>query len=234
LNHRNLSLRLFEFGKAYNTTGPGEYQENEKLCIVITGNKNEDHWKAKGISSDLYYLKSVVDAVLKLIGIKPDEAVSMDVPKLVNHQVYKWNGNIIAGFGQASKQSLAQFSIKQPVYFAGLNWAYLSELATTQKKIISELPRYPAVQRDLALVLPSQLAYGEVERSVQKIRLNKLREVQLFDIFESEKLGAGKKSMAVSFTFQDNEKTLTDKEIDGWMSKIMTTLEKDLQAEIRK
>ena len=84
------------------------------------------------------------------------------------------------------------------------------------------------------MIVPRQLAYEEMEKSVQKISLNKLRDIKLFDIFESEKLGKGKKSMAVSFIFQDEEKTLTDKEIDGWMNKIMTTLEKDLQAEIRK
>ena len=84
------------------------------------------------------------------------------------------------------------------------------------------------------MIVPGQLAYEEVEKSVQKIRLNKLQDMKLFDIFESEKLGADKKSLAVSFTFQDEEKTLTDKEIDDWMNKIMTTFEKDLQAEIRK
>ena len=84
------------------------------------------------------------------------------------------------------------------------------------------------------MVLPKDMSWRIVEETVHKIRLDKLREIRLFDIFESEKLGAGKKSMAVNFTFLDEEKTLTDKEIDGWMTKIMITLEKDLQAEIRK
>ncbi|MEI9807638.1 MAG: hypothetical protein WDO16_07015 [Bacteroidota bacterium] len=84
------------------------------------------------------------------------------------------------------------------------------------------------------MIVPSQLKYEEVEKTVDKIRLNKLRGMKLFDIFESEKLGAGKKSLAVSFTFLDEEKTLTDKEIDGWMNKIMMSFEKELQAEIRK
>jgi len=88
--------------------------------------------------------------------------------------------------------------------------------------------------RDISMVVPKQLAYAEVEKSVNNLKHSKLQEVKLFDIFESEKLGADKKSIAVSFTFLDEEKTLTDKEIDGWMSKIMTTLEKELNAEIRK
>jgi phenylalanyl-tRNA synthetase beta chain len=234
LNHRNSSLRLFEFGRAYNTSGPGEYQESEKLCVVISGPATEASWKQKAVAADFYYLKGIVNTILSLLGIKPDSIETLQVPKLDNHIVYKLNGQIIAGAGEVSKKVLGKFDIKQPVFFAGLNWAWLSGFASKQKPVIQELPRYPAVQRDVAMIVATQLPYEEVEKTVQKIKLDKLRNIQLFDIFESEKLGAGKKSMAVSFTFLDEEKTLTDKEIDGWMGKIMTTLEKELNAEIRK
>jgi len=99
---------------------------------------------------------------------------------------------------------------------------------------VKEIPKFPAVNRDVAMIVPSELKYEEVEGTVQKIDLPYLEEMKLFDIFESEKLGEGKKSLAVSFTFQDPEKTLTDKEIDEWMNKIMLSFEKDLKAEIRK
>jgi phenylalanyl-tRNA synthetase beta chain len=234
LNHRNNSLRLFEFGKAYGTSGPGKFHEAEKLCIVISGNVSEDNWKQKAVAADFYFLKGIVMAVLKLLGIKADTIEVLQVPKLDNHIVFKLNEQIIAGAGEVNKKSLARFDIKQPVFFAGLNWALLSELSAKQTPAIKEIPRFPAVQRDVAMIVPRQLAYEEVEKSVQKIRLNKLQDMKLFDIFESEKLGTNKKSLAVSFTFRDEEKTLTDKEIDDWMSKIMTTFEKDLQAEIRK
>ena len=110
----------------------------------------------------------------------------------------------------------------------------LADIAAKQTKAVKELPKYPAVQRDLAMIVAKELPWEQVQQTVQKIKLNKLQDIKLFDIFESEKLGAGKKSVAINFTFLDEEKTLTDKEIDGWMSKIMSTLEKDLQAEIRK
>jgi phenylalanyl-tRNA synthetase beta chain len=97
-----------------------------------------------------------------------------------------------------------------------------------------EIPKYPAVERDLAVVVPEQTPYEAVENGVQNLRLGKLEQVRLFDVFQSEKLGPGKKSLAINFTFQDKEKTLTDKEIDGWMQKIMTALERDLGAEIRR
>ncbi len=234
LNHRNSSLRLFEFGKAYSTSGSGKYAEEEKLCIVITGNTQDDSWKQKVKQADLYFLKGVVIAVLQSLGIKADSIEIVTVPKLDNHFVFKLNGQIIAGAGEVAKKVLAKFDTKQPVFFTGLNWSLLAGLAAQQKAAVKEIPRFPAVQRDVAMIVPKQLAYEEVEKTVQKIKLNKLQEVKLFDIFESEKLGADKKSLAVNFTFLDEEKTLTDKEIDGWMSKIMTALEKELQAEIRK
>ncbi len=241
LNHKNNSLRLFEFGNAYHTSGPGKYLQEEKLCIVITGNKNPDSWKQKSSSSDFYTLKGIVEAFLKVLGILPDSVETINVSKLDNHIVFKFGNQIIAGAGEVKKSILDKFGIKQPVYFAGLNWGVIAEIASKQIKAVKEISKYPAVHRDVAMIVSKELAWEDVQQTVQKIKLNlpagqagKLKEIKLFDIFESEKLGAGKKSVAVNFTFQDDEKTLTDKEIDGWMGKIMTTLEKELHAEIRK
>lgn len=234
LNHRNNSLRLFEFGKAYTSTGPGKYDEAEKLCVVISGNKHEAGWKNKNEPMDFYYLKGIVESVFSSLGIKPDCQEVMEVPKLDNHIVYKLNNEIVAGAGAVNGAVLNKFGIKQPVFFAGLNWQFLSGLAAGQKAMVRELPRYPSVQRDLAMIVTRSLAWDEVKKSVEKIRLESLRDIKLFDVFESEKLGADKKSIAVNFTFVDEKKTLTDKEIDGWMHTIMNTLEKDLRAEIRK
>jgi phenylalanyl-tRNA synthetase beta chain len=172
--------------------------------------------------------------VLNLLGIKPGSTETLAVPKFDDHIIYKLNDEIIAGAGQVTKNVLSRFGIKQPVYFALFNWGAVLKIAGEQKLVINELPKYPSVTRDISMVVPKHLAYGEVEKSVNKLKLAGLQEVKLFDIFESEKLGTGKKSIAVNFTFLDEEKTLTDKEIDGWMSKIMMTLEKELNAEIRK
>ena len=132
------------------------------------------------------------------------------------------------------KKSLAQkFDIKAPILFADLYWDLIKQ-RTTGKIKVKEIAKYPTVERDLAVVVPKTMPFGEIEEGIKKLRLTQLQELTLFDIFESEKLGKDKKSLAVNFTFLDEEKTLTDKEIDGWMNKIMMTLEKDLQAEIRK
>jgi phenylalanyl-tRNA synthetase beta chain len=234
LNHRNTSLKLFEFGKGYATTGTGKYQELEQLCVVVSGAIHQQSWKGKEISADFYYLKGLVNGILELLGINIDSIEVMPVAKLDNHIVIKSGGRIIAGAGQAGKAILEKFDIKQPVYYAAFNWVDLLELASGKATVIKELPKYPSVQRDLALVVSRELPYAEVEKTVQKIRLENLREINLFDIFESEKWGDGKKSIAVSLTFLNEEKTLTDKDIDSWMNTIMTTLEKELNAEIRK
>jgi phenylalanyl-tRNA synthetase beta chain len=234
LNHRNSSLRLFEFGKAYSTEGPGKYTEVEKLCIVVSGRTSDDGWKLKARSADLFYCKGVLDALLRLLGVRPDLIEPLAVPKLNDHLIYNWGNHLIGGVGSVNKNILEKFGIKQPVYFGELNWDILSEIASTQKRTLREISKYPAVQRDIAMVIPHDLTWTQVEKSVQKLKLDKLQDIKLFDIFESEKLGTGKKSIAVNLTFADEEKTLTDKEIDNWMNKIMQSLEQELNAEIRK
>ena len=234
LNHRNTNLKFFEFGKGYFTDGPGKYHEMEQLCLVISGNANEENWKQKSSTADFFQIKGVLNSILTLLGVKPDSVEAFSVPKLDDHIIFKFNGQIIAGAGEVTKKVLSQFGIKQPVFFAAFDWIVVTKIAMQQTATIKELPRFPAMIRDISMVVPKDLVYAEVEKSVHKLKLGNLKEVKLFDIFESEKLGTGKKSLAVSFTFLDEEKTLTDKEIDGWMEKIMTNLEKELKAEIRK
>ncbi len=234
LNRKNNDLRLFEFGKTYSTSGPGQYEEPEHLCIYISGKNNEDSWRNKSSLADFYVLKGIVARVLQLLGVEIDSFEALQHPKFENGLQGKINGEVVIQAGIVHKKTLGLFDIKQPVYFADFAWDVLMKKAAANKPAFQEIARFPSVQRDLAMIVPKQLQYEEVEKSVQKIRLSNLKDIKLFDIFESEKLGEGKKSLAVSFTFLDNEKTLTDKEIDNWMNKIMITLEKDLQAEIRK
>jgi len=234
LNHKNNNLKFFEFGKGYATSGAGQYYEMEQLCLVVTGSSNEESWKQKSNDADIYHIKGALNSVFILLGVKPDNVEALAVPKFDDHFICKINGQVLAGAGEVKKNVLSQFGIKQPVFFALFDWAAVTKIAAQQSTAIKDLPRFPAMMRDISMVVPKQLAYAEVENTVHKLRLDKLQEVKLFDIFESEKLGAGKKSMAVSFTFLDEEKTLTDKEIDDWMNKIMVSLEKELNAEIRK
>ena len=144
------------------------------------------------------------------------------------------DGRVLLEAGAVSGELLRQFDCRQELFFADFRWDHLMELANARTIEFRELPRQLPVYRDLALLVGKSLPYEKVEKAVLGTRLDKLREIKLFDIFESEKLGPDKKSLALSFTFLDEEKTLTDKEIDNMVGKIMTALEREVQAEIRK
>ncbi|MFM2138218.1 MAG: hypothetical protein RJA57_525 [Bacteroidota bacterium] len=234
LNRKNQSLRLFEFGRTYRTPSTGRYLEQERLALVLSGPLAPDHWKQKAIAADLYYLKGVTESLLEGLGLTGWACVDMESEKLTDTVCYRHTQQELVVCGTVRRTVLDRFGIRQPVFFAEWNWDAIIALTEKASASVTELPRFPAVERDLALVVASQTPWHRVRDTIRETGLEKLRDVRLFDIFESEKLGAGRKSMAVNFTFQDIEKTLTDKEIDGWMQTIMTALTTQLQAEIRK
>ena len=234
LNHRNLNLRLFEFGKIYNRSEKDQFQELERCCLVITGQKNESSWKQTATAADFYTLKGAVDALIKGLGLKITSQ-EMEATETLSFGITWSDSKQTVGFGgEVSPKWLEKMGIKQPVFFAELNWDYLALQFNEQRSVIREIPRFPAVQRDLALIAPRSLTWEQIQSAVQKIRIESLQDIKLFDIFESDKLGVDKKSMAVNFTFQNMERTLTDKEIEEWMNKILTNLEKELGVNLRK
>ena len=234
LNRKNDNLRLFEYGRTYAVNSKGGFEEPEHLCMYLTGKKQADAWKGKSAANDFFTLKGTIEKVLTLAGIEAVWFDEAEMPQLQYGLVVLAGKEIIGRLGLVSKKMLESFDIKQPVFFADLNWDLIVKKSKAGKVQFKPLSRFPAVQRDIAMVIPKSLKYAAVEEQVKKLNLKKLQAVQLFDIFESEKLGVDKKSIAVNFTFLDEEKTLTDAEIDSWMKKIMKTLEADLQAEIRK
>lgn len=234
LNRKNTDLRFFEFGKTYSTVAVGKYTETDHLCLYVTGNKTIGTWKEKAAATDFYYIKGVVNSVLQLMGIRKADWSPLTHEKLQEGLQVTRGREVFAEIGVVHPSELKHFDIKQPVYYADLNWDLLLKAVQGAELKATELPRQLPVYRDLAMIVPSGLAYAEVEKTVKTVRLDKLQEMKLFDIFESEKLGKDKKSLAVSFTFLDAEKTLTDKEIDSMMASIMNALEKNLSAEIRK
>lgn len=234
LNRKNHNLQFFEFGKTYHKPAPGTYNEQEHVCLYITGQVKEDSWKTKGYNVDLYYLKGIVARILQLSGITKTSWQATTTQKLADSLEVRINNEVIATLGAVAPHELKRFDIKQPVFFADIDWELLLKKVAKGELRFTELPKQLPVHRDLAMIVPKTLPFADVESTVRKVQIGKLQEVQLFDIFESGKIGADKKSLAISFTFLDEEKTLTDKEIDGMMNKIMTALEKDLQAEIRK
>jgi len=233
LNRKNSNLRFFEFGKTYSSNQPGHYTETNHCCLYLTGDKQVESWKGKPVGVDFYYLKGICAAICNLAGVTGESSPFQHL-KLSGGMALHKGDKIILNAGEVSGALLRKFDIRQPVFFADIYWDNLLELTAENSIVFSELPKQVPVNRDLALIVEKSLPFETVEKAVQGIGLPKLRGVQLFDIFESDKLGRDKKSLAISFTFLDNEKTLTDKEIDGMMNRIMKTAEEELKAEIRK
>lgn len=234
LNRKNNNLKLFEYGKTYSINSEGNFEEPEHLCLYLTGQKLEDSWKGKRLANDFYTIKGVVGRLFALAGIQGYSFNAVSDAQLDYGLEVVVDKRQIGKIGLISKKMQSAFDIKQPVFYADLKWDIIVANSTTSKIQYQPLAKYPAVQRDIALVVPKSLQYAAVEEQVEKLNLKKLQGLQLFDIFENEKLGIDKKSIAINFTFLDTEKTLTDAEIDGWMKKITESLERNLQAEIRR
>ncbi|MFL5739431.1 MAG: phenylalanine--tRNA ligase subunit beta [Flavisolibacter sp.] len=232
-NRKNQDLRLFEFGKTYSTSAVGQYGETNHLCLYLTGQQTESHWKSKSKPVDLFLIKGIAESLLSLLGVQGYSFVQGSSNEMNPVLSAKLGDRTILELGKVNHALAERFDLKQAVLIADFNWDEILVYGVKAVKF-REIAKYPAVQRDLAMVVPRSMKYASIEEQINRLRLNKLQEVRLFDVFESEKLGEEKKSMAINLTFLDEEKTLTDKEIDAWMNKIMITLEKELRAEIRR
>jgi phenylalanyl-tRNA synthetase beta chain len=234
LNRKNNSLQFFEFGKIYSTDGAGSYAENNHLSLFVTGNKTEGGWSSKAQKTDFYFIKGALEKIAAVTGVTINE-FSITANEKLDHAVeIKIRNEVVAIAGTINKATAAKFDCKQTVLYADINWDKLMALSKKSRISFKEISKYPAVQRDLSIVVDKNIQYQQIEKTTLATKLGKLKNVNLFDVFESEKLGTNKKSMAVSFTFLDEEKTMTDIEIDVMMNKIIGAYEKELNAEIRK
>jgi phenylalanyl-tRNA synthetase beta chain len=234
LNRKNSNLQFFEFGKTYSVLETGKYSEINHLCLFVTGNKTQQGWNSKATKTDFYFIKGVIEKIAAATGLSVQEFVAAINEKLYNAVEIKIRNEVVAVAGTVNKKTLSQFDCKQPVLYADIDWDKIMRLNRKNSISFKEISKFPAVQRDLALVVDKSVAYQQIEKATQTVKINKLKAVHLFDVFESEKLGTNKKSMAVNFTFLDEEKTMTDSEIDGMMNKLIGAYEKELGAEIRK
>jgi phenylalanyl-tRNA synthetase beta chain len=235
LNHKNGSLRLFEFGKTYRYSGGTEYQETPKLALILTGEWQEGGWSQPARKMDLFTLKSQVWVLFQWLGLEDVTEIYPDTePQWMDPIEWQHRGTRLALGGQVTAEKMDRFGIKQPVFYAELDWQLIMDRVLQTRTKIHVLPKFPAVQRDLAMVVDRTLPWSMLESTVQQIGLENLQGIKLFDIFESDKLGVDKRSMAINLIFQHSEKTLTDAEIDGWMQQVMKALASECNAEIRK
>lgn len=241
VNRKNNSLRLFEFGKAYTfhkKEGDNhlkQYKEEDKLALFITGNKTQPSWNSKEQKSDFFNIKCYAEMILTRMGFKVENLTLDECSEDIYREgiVYSQNGKHIVTIGMLSHKVLKMADIEQDVYYAEFSWENLLKAIKNHTISFTPMPKFPAVKRDLALLLDKKVTFKEVRDIAMRTEKNLLKSVSLFDVFEGEKLGADKKSYAVSFTLQDEEKTLTDKQIDKIMNKLMGTYKHLLGAEIR-
>jgi phenylalanyl-tRNA synthetase beta chain len=234
LNRKNSDLLLFEFGNSYSTTSLGKYIEEEHLAVYVSGNKFETGWKYKPGKKDFYFLKGICQNIFTVCGLNNVEFAIAENKRFEYCLTVNICNELIAEIGVVSKLILDKLSVKQPVLFADIFW---NKIMNYSKKIIieyAEINKFPSVNRDISLVVNKTINYAQVENTCNNLRISRLSNIKLFDVFESEKIGTNKKALALNLTFSDKEKTLTDKEIESMMNKIIVSFETELGAEIRK
>ncbi len=232
LNRKNNALKFYEFGKTYHNYN-SSYQEDKHLTLFITGNRTKDSWKTNATVSDFFYAKGIILSILERVGIQNVKS-SPTKNDIFSEGITLSLGKIkLVDFGVVKRTILKEFGIKQEVLFADLNWGNILKLTSKKSIKVSDLSKFPSVKRDLALLLDSKTQFKEVYNLAFQSERKLLKEVDLFDVYEGENLPEGKKSYAVSFVLQDENKTLADKQIDKIMQKLQASFEKNLEAVLR-
>ena len=246
-NRKNPNLRFFEFGNCYHyraeKSGEGEdvlpikaYSEEMHLALWVTGKRVEGSWIHQNEDSSFYELNAYVQNILTRLGVpqgmlvceKSDSSIFSSGLTLKNR-----GGKKFVELGVVSHKLQKDFGIQNPVYYADLNWSALMKAIRKNKVEYTEISKYPAVSRDLALLIDKQVEFAQIEQIARQSERKLLKKVELFDVYEGKNLPEGKKSYAVNFILQDEQKTMGDKQIDAFMQKIIQNLKKQLNAELR-
>ncbi|MFK8288640.1 phenylalanine--tRNA ligase subunit beta [Capnocytophaga canimorsus] len=233
LNRRHNDLKFFEFGKTY-AKSDKDYLENKHLMIYLSGNKTDEHWGEAQQKSDFFQLKGVVNAIFERLNLKNVTELPIAPTSVCQEGLQLvFQDQVIGVIGVVKPKILKDFSIKQEVLFADLNWSELLNQIKEQKIVYKEISKFPGVRRDLALLVDEDVLFKAIYDLAFATEKSILKNVSLFDVYQGNKLPQGKKSYAVSFSLQDDNKTLTDKQIDKTMQKIQQQLQEKLGAVLR-
>ena len=245
VNRRSADLMMYEFGNVYSFNPQAEstdekplapYSEASKLGIWMTGCVRTAGWLRQACTATVYDLRAVVENIFARLGINAKEIKLTQGDCSIfsaSLQIATRSGKTLGHLGILSKAILKSFDLKQDVFFAELNWAELVKMSTRNKVTYTPLPKTMAVKRDLALLVDNAITLQQIDATVRESERKLLRDVTLFDVYEGDKLPAGKKSYAINITLQDDERTLNDKQIDAVMNKIITNLRQKVGAELR-
>ena len=231
INRRNSDLKLFEFGKTYHKL-PSGFDEPKHLTLFTTGNRLQESWTNSQKPTDFFLFKGYVNTILSRLGINKIQYKPVTSDVFAEGIAIAAGTEILVEFGTVKKSILKHFDIKQEVFYADFNWnAILKSLSNKIK--FTEIPKYPEVRRDLALLVDEKVAFEEVYNIARQTEKSLLKNITLFDVYVGANLPEGKKSYAVSFTIQDDSKTLTDAQIEKIMSKLQNNFQTQLGAQLR-
>ena len=231
INRKNTDLKLFEFGKTYHNYPTG-YEEKKHLTLFLTGSRNQETWTSGQKPTDFFLFKGYVSAVFERLGIQKTQNQPITNDVFSEGIAVSLGKDTIVEMGVVKKSILKQFGIKQEVFYADFNWAVILKLISNKIKF-TEIPKYPEVRRDLALLLDQSVTYESIYTIAKQTEKSLLKNIDLFDVYEGKNLPEGKKSYALSFSIQDSSKTLTDEQIDKIMSKLQKNFETELGAVLR-
>jgi phenylalanyl-tRNA synthetase beta chain len=244
VNRKRQNLRFFEFGNVYtfspekkNDEDPMQaYKEQYHCGLWLTGKRVEGSWAHQNEDSTFYELSAYVENILRRIGVKP----GMMIRKKSENPIFSAGlaienrgGKLLIEMGIINKKLQKQFGLDNAVYYAELNWTALMKVIKKNEVLYTEISKFPAVSRDLALLVDNSVEFAQIEQIARATEKKLLKKVELFDVYEGDKLPAGKKSYAVNFILQDEEKTMGDKQIEAIMAKLIANIKKQLGAELR-
>ena len=243
-NRKNADLKFFEFGNCYHVNAEKKnpekvlaaYSEELHMGLWVTGKRVSNSWAHANEDSSVYELKAYVLNIFRRLGVNFGGLVFGNLTNdiySVAISVHTRGGKLLATFGVVSKKILKAFDIDNEVYYADLNWKELMKAIKGNAVYYKEISKFPAVKRDLALLIDKNVQFAEIEKIAYETDKKLLKSVELFDVYEGKNLEAGKKSYAVSFMLQDENATLNDKQIDKFMQKLITNLQNKLDAKLR-
>ena len=232
INRKRSDLKLFEFGKTYHAY-PDKREEFKHLTIFVTGNKNQEHWHVSNEKSDFFFLKGTINTLLERLGISRYNETPINNDLFSEGLTIGLGKKHLVDFGLVKKSILKHFDISQEVLFADIQWDAILEVIKSNTIKFKAIPKYPEVRRDFALLIDDSVTFESIYKIAKQSEKQLLKNVNLFDVYQGKNLPEGKKSYAVSFTLQDENNTLTDKQIDKIMNTLQTQFENQLGAELR-
>lgn len=231
-NRKIENIKLFEFGKTYHQF-PTNREEQKHLSLLVSGNKTKDSWAIPSQKATFFYVKGVVTSILQGLGIEGTVEGEVKSDLFSEGIAIQKNKKQLVEFGIVSKKIAKDFGIDEEVFFADFRWDILLNEISEANIQVTAIPKFPKVKRDFALLLDAHVPFGSLKEAAFQTEKEVLKEVSLFDVYTGKNLPSGKKSYALSFTLQDENKTLTDKQIDKIMSKLQQRFESDFGATLR-